>query len=110
MNEIDKEYKAKYGKELGKGELEMITLAVYNNADFVVNTASNNLRDIATYIASNQINNITTMEVLCLLYESKLKTLQELEELKKFMEERRRKLPKESVQEYYQNTYKKKID
>lgn len=73
MEEIKENFKLKHGKELGAGELQMITLAIHLKASFVINTASNNLRDIVNFIQTSQIDNITTMDVLCFAYEKKIK-------------------------------------
>lgn len=107
MFNIRSAFQEKYGKVIGDGELEMITLAISHNASFTVNTASNNLKDIAAFIAEKQISNITTMDVLCLLYEKGLKNFEELEEIKKNMLLRKRNLPSISIKDYYNNQYKK---
>jgi len=108
MEKIKQEFKLKFGKELGAGELEMITLAIHLKASFIINTASNNLKDIVSFIATNQIDNITTMDVMCLAYEKGLKTFQELEAMKGQMLARRRKLPNITVEDYYNSTFNKK--
>lgn len=105
MEKIRKNFKEQYGKELGEGELQMITLAITQKATFVINTASNNLKDIVSFINSKQIDNITTMDALCLAFERNLKTFEELEEIKSKMLARKRKLPPLSIEEYYHSTY-----
>lgn len=105
MEKIKENFKLKHGKELGAGELQMITLAIHLKASFVINTASNNLRDIVNFIQTSQIDNITTMDVLCFAYEKKLKTFQELENIKTKMLARKRKLPNDTVEEYYNKYY-----
>lgn len=86
----------------------MITLAIHLKASFIINTASNNLKDIVSFIATNQIDNITTMDVMCLAYEKRLKTFQELEAMKGQMLARKRKLPDLTVEDYYNSTFNKK--
>lgn len=108
MEKIKQEFKLKFRKELGAGELEMITLAIHLKASFIINTASNNLKDIVSFIATNQIDNITTMDVMCLAYEKRLKTFQELEAMKGQMLARKRKLPDITVEDYYNSTFNKK--
>ncbi|MCQ9628353.1 hypothetical protein HS141_15650 [Cetobacterium somerae] len=107
METIRNDFYAQFGKKIGDGELEMITLAIHKQAMCIVNTASNNMKDILTFIQSNQINNITTMDVLCLAYDKNLKTFLELENIKAEMVKRKRWLPSLSVQDYYNSIYKK---
>lgn len=107
MEKIKKEFKLKFGLEIGFGELQMVTLAISLGASFVINTASNNLKDIVSFVEKKQIDNITTMDALCLAYEKKIKTFQELEEIKKRMLAKKRRLPNITVEEYYNNSYKK---
>ncbi|MBC2855401.1 hypothetical protein H3N56_02690 [Cetobacterium sp. 2A] len=107
MEKIRKDFRGQFRKEIGEGELQMVALAIHQKAIFTVNTASNNLSDIAYFVQQDEIKNITTMEVLCNAYENKLKDFPELEVIKKEMIKRKRRLPSMDVKEYHGNMYKK---
>lgn len=107
MENIRKDFLSKFNKVIGEGELQMLTLAISQKATYIINTGSNNLKDIFYFIENGDINNITTMDALCFAYEKQLENFEELEKIKNEMIRRRRWLPKLSVQDYYNSIYKK---
>lgn len=107
MNKIKQEFYNTFNKVIGEGELQMLALAISQKATCIINTGSNNLKDIFSFIEKGDINNITTMDVFCFAYDKKIETFETLEKIKNDMIKRRRWLPSISVQEYYNSIYKK---
>lgn len=99
LESIRNDYKNETGKEIGAGEAEMLALAKYYNAICIVKSASNNLSDVHKIATKEKIANITTMDILCEAFTEKLKSLEELENIKKQMENKKRHLPKISVED-----------
>ena len=79
--------------QIGKGEAATIAIAKTVKGY----TASNNYKDIRRFIDSGEIENISTIDILCEAYVKKLKTIDEVEKIKAEMIKRRRKLPFESM-------------
>lgn len=85
--------------QIGKGEAATIAIAKTVKGY----TASNNYKDIRRFIDSGEIENISTIDILCEAYVKKLKTIEELEKIKAEMIKRRRKLPSESMHDILKN-------
>ncbi len=103
LDKIVEEYaKSNNNKQIGDGEAEMLALAKYYNAYCIVKSASNNLRDVYKIAKKEGIKNITTMDILYMAYEKKLKSVDELNLMIKEMKARERKLPVETFEEYLQ--------
>jgi predicted nucleic acid-binding protein len=108
VEDIKTKYLNEYNQTLGNGELHMIALAIHLNAAYVTHTASNNLKDISSFIEDGSITNITTMDILCHAMKKSLKTLPELEKIKNDMLIKKRRLPDISIENYYKENYTKK--
>lgn len=98
LEEIKENYRNQNsGKEIGAGEAEMLALAKYYKLTCATMTASNNNRDIFLIAKQENINNITTMDILCEAYKYKINEVLELENIKSQMVARKRHLPLKSV-------------
>ena len=82
------------GKEaLGKGEASCIAIAMHN--DKIISSC--NYRDISKFIADRTIENKPILEILVELYKANIKTLPEIEEIKKVMESKGAILPQGTI-------------
>jgi len=105
---IKKDYAAaNSGKAIGEGEAEMLALAISNKFHCTLNTASNNLRDVADITRKEKIINITTVDILCEAAEKGLKTLDELNMLITEMRSRKRRLPSGNIEDFLKLRKKK---
>ncbi len=105
-NKIAVDYLNKFQKTIGNGELDMLALSKHHNCACLVNTASNNLRDISWYLEKENIKNVSTMDILCYSHEKLGLKFEDLNILKDEMVKRKRRLPQENVETYYKENYK----
>ena len=104
-----KEYKSmlngEYGKPIGKGEAAALTLAMSNNGII----ASNNLKDIKKIAEIKNIPIITSSIILTALYEKRILSESETENIWMEMINKKTKLPEKKFKDYYKNRFKKDL-
>ncbi len=100
LEKIKSDYYIERKKEIGDGEAEMLALAKYYDSYCVVQSASNNMKDVEKIAKKEGIKNVPTMEILYMAYEKKLKTVDELNKMVIEMKNRKRMLPVDTFEEY----------
>lgn len=86
------------GKEaLGKGEASCIAIAMHN--DKIISSC--NYRDIKKFIVNRTIENKPILEILVELYKAEIKTLSEIEEIKRLMESKGAILPEGTIKKLF---------
>ena len=83
-------------KSIGSGEAAALVLAISNNGTI----ASNNFKDIGSYVQKYNLHHLTTGRILKDSYNKHLKTLPDCEMIWKTLISRRRKLPTKTFAEF----------
>lgn len=83
-------------KSIGGGEAAALVLAISNNGAI----ASNNFKDIASYVQEYNLHHLTTGRILKESYNKRLKTLSDCEVIWKTLISRKRKLPTKTFAEF----------
>lgn len=90
-----------YKAPIDIGEAAVISMAYFN--DGIV--ASNNLRDVESYVLKYDLRWVTSSFILSKAYELGLRTIDELDKIYIKMKQRCRKLPADDFTQYYFGQY-----
>ena len=86
-----------YGaKSIGSGEAAALVLARYNEGII----ASNNFKDVSSYVQQFNLQHLTTGRILKEAYNMHLKSKNECEAIWRTLIKRRRKLPTETFEDF----------